>query len=85
MLAEQLPYLLSYGVAEDQKLLRYAKTLQDEAKEGGDDDLAKAARGLFDNLLKLGGEFDKHSEEMDDRVVAYNVMDPTELAVSILI
>lgn len=85
LLAEQLPYLLSYGVSEDQTLVSYAQGLADEARETGDKGLEKAAAGLYDDLMKLGEVFDKNSMEMDDRVVAYNVMDPTELAVSILI
>lgn len=85
LMSEQLPYLLSYGVAEDQTLVNYAQTLEDEALEGGDQGLAKAARGLYDDLLRLGEVFEANSSELDAGMVRYNVIDPTKLAVSILI
>ncbi|KUJ07836.1 Lipoxygenase [Mollisia scopiformis] len=85
LMAEQLPYLLSYGVAEDQTLVEYAKGLQDGAVGSGDEGMEKAAKGLVDDLVGLGVVFARNSEAMDDRVVEYAVMDPTRLAVSILI
>ncbi len=88
LLSSQLPYLLSYGVAEDQTLMNYAQQLVEEAKEKEGDgwrEIGRAAAALNSDLWQLGVVFNKHSEEMDDKIVAYNVMDPTELAVSILI
>ncbi|KAL2068635.1 hypothetical protein VTL71DRAFT_14972 [Oculimacula yallundae] len=88
LLSSQLPYLLSYGVSEDQTLLSYAKDLEDDArsKEGENwKAIENAASNFYGDLMKLGVVFDRHSRDMDDRVVPYNVMDPTELAVSILI
>ena len=88
LLSSQLPYLLSYGVAEDQTLLSYAKALQDTAnKQDGErwKGIEKAAKDFHHDLLALSEIFLANSEEMDDKIVPYNVMDPTELAVSILI
>ncbi|KAK0110865.1 hypothetical protein ONS96_002453 [Cadophora gregata f. sp. sojae] len=88
LLSSQLPYLLSYGVSEDQTLLSYAQDLEDEAKgeEGeGWKAIGSAASKFYTDLMELGILFNKHSEQLDDKIVAYNVIDPTELAVSILI
>ena len=68
--------------------MSYAKDLEDEAKvQDGEDGKAfeTAASKFFVDLTELGILFDKHSKALDDKTVAYNVIDPTELAVSILI
>ncbi|PVH71666.1 Lipoxygenase [Cadophora sp. DSE1049] len=88
LLSSQLPYLLSYGVSEDQTLLSYAQELEDEARgEEGENwkAIETAAGNFYGDLMKLGVLFDEHSRVLDDKIVPYNVMDPTELAVSILI
>ena len=92
LLSSQLPYLLSYGAAEDQTLVNYAQTLQDEAtanaaKGPGEKwgEIQRAATKFYDDLLDLGEKFNANSEQLDDTTVPYHVMDPTKLAVSILI
>ncbi|KAH7409001.1 lipoxygenase [Cadophora sp. MPI-SDFR-AT-0126] len=88
LLSSQLPYLLSYGVSEDQTLLSYAKDLEDEASgEEGEKwkAIKTAASNFYIDLMKLGVLFDEHSKVLDDKNVPYNVLDPSELAVSILI
>jgi hypothetical protein len=91
LMSSQLPYMLSYSVAEDQTLLNYARELEDEAREKKSLDAKKwnsieaASKSLYDDLLDLGVKFNGHSQQMDDQIVAYRVMDPTKLAVSVLI
>ncbi|PQE14045.1 lipoxygenase 1 protein [Rutstroemia sp. NJR-2017a BBW] len=102
--ASQLPYLLSYRVAEDQTLSAYAKDLIDSSKAataaaadktpfGGesalgkkkDDGITKAAQKLLKDLERAGREFRENSDMLDEGIEAYRVMDPGELAVSVLI
>lgn len=91
LMSSQLPYMLSYSVAEDQTLLSYARELEDEARQKKALDTRKwesievASKSLYDDLLDLGVKFNGHSQQMDDQIVAYRVMDPTKLAVSVLI
>jgi hypothetical protein len=92
LLSSQLPYLLSYAAAEDQTLVNYAQALQDEAKaKGANGDREKwvqiqaSAKTFYDDLLSLGEKFNENSQQLDDTTVPYHVMDPTKLAVSILI
>jgi hypothetical protein len=47
--------------------------------------IQKAARTFYDDLLALGEKFNANSEQLDDTTLPYHVMDPTKLAVSILI
>jgi hypothetical protein len=90
-MSSQLPYMFSYSVAEDQTLLSYARDLEDEAREKKSldakkwDSIERASKTLYDDLLDLGVKFNGHSQQMDDQIVAYRVMDPTKLAVSVLI
>ena len=86
--SSQLPYLLSYAVTEEQTLVSYARSLEAQARaEKGEkwEELQFAAKTFYDDLMQLGIAFNANSQAMDDSIVAYNVMDPTELAVSILI
>lgn len=88
LMSSQLPYLLSYGVAPDQTLISYAKTLKVEArqrKEKGWQGVEAAAKTFCEDLLELGAMFAKNSDAMDDEIVPYTAMDPMEMAVSILI
>jgi hypothetical protein len=88
LMAAQLPYLLSYRVAEDQTLLNYAESLTNLAGQKTGEEwgkVADAAKEFHAKLLELGVLFRKNSDEMDRDVVSYHVMDPTELAVSVLI
>ena len=86
--SSQLPYLLSYGVTEDQTLANYARSLVKHARDQKGEKLEevqRAAKTLYDDLMELGIAFNDNSLAMDDQIVAYIVMDPTELAVSILL
>ena len=86
--SSQLPYLLSYGVAEDQTLANYARSLAKQARDQKGEkweEVQRAAKTLYDDLMELGIAFNDNSLAMDDQIVAYIVMDPTELAVSILL
>lgn len=87
-MSSQLPYLLSYGVAEDQTLVAYAERLEAEAREKRGPNwqqVMKAASEFRADLVGLGDDFAKNSAAMDDGLVPYKVMDPTGLAVSVLI
>ncbi|TGO18605.1 hypothetical protein BPAE_0375g00030 [Botrytis paeoniae] len=95
--ASQLPYLLSYRVAEDQTLSAYARELRDAAinQRGrfagpGDtarrtDKVRKAAEKLLLDLDVAARKFKENSEAMSEGIAPYYVMDPRELAVSVLI
>jgi hypothetical protein len=101
--ASQLPYLLSYRVAEDQTLSAYAKELINSSKGetglgadktfGGesvtgkkkDEGIAKAAQKFLKDLEGAGREFGENSDMLDEGIEPYRVMDPGELAVSVLI
>ncbi len=89
LLGSQLPYLLSYGVSDDQTLFSYAKMLEEEAraKDGHQwRGIEVAAANFHHDLLTLSELFLGNGTEIDDRAgPRYNVMDPTEMAVSILI
>jgi len=78
----QLTYMLSYKVSEDKTLAAYALDLAKSSKEP---EIVAAAEGLSKDLIALGIEFRKNSEAMDDKIVPYHVMDPSMLAVSVLI
>ncbi|KAM0131356.1 hypothetical protein ACHAO1_007362 [Botrytis cinerea] len=95
--ASQLPYLLSYRVAQDQTLSAYARELRDAAinprgrfAEPGDtgrrtDKVRKAAEKLLLDLDVAARKFKENSEAMSEGIAPYYVMDPGELAVSVLI
>ncbi|TGO13832.1 hypothetical protein BTUL_0062g00060 [Botrytis tulipae] len=95
--ASQLPYLLSHRVAEDQTLSAYARELRDAAINPrgrfagpGDtgrrtDKVRKAAEKLLLDLDVAARKFKENSEAMSEGIAPYYVMDPGELAVSVLI
>lgn len=95
--ASQLPYLLSYRVAEDQTLSAYARELRDATSNPngrfsgpGDtsrrtDGVRKAAEKLLADLDVAARKFKENSEAMSEGIAPYYVMDPGELAVSVLI
>lgn len=95
--ASQLPYLLSYRVAQDQTLSAYARELRDAAINPrgrfagpGDtgrrtDKVRKAAEKLLLDLDVAARKFKENSEAMSEGIAPYYVMDPGELAVSVLI
>ncbi|KAA8572225.1 hypothetical protein EYC84_002130 [Monilinia fructicola] len=95
--SSQLPYLLSYRVAEDQTLSAYARELRDAAinprgRFSGPGDtgrrtegVRRAAEKLLANLDIAARKFKENSEAMSEGIAPYYVMDPGELAVSVLI
>ncbi|TGO49372.1 hypothetical protein BCON_0212g00150 [Botryotinia convoluta] len=95
--ASQLPYLLSYRVAEDQILSAYARELRDAAINPrgrfagpGDtgrrtDKVRKAAEKLLLDLDVSARKFKENSEAMNEGIAPYYVVDPGKLAVSVLI
>lgn len=88
MMSSQVPYLLSESVADDQTMAVYAQTLQAEArmKKGPKwQQVEKSAAEFHSDLMGLTEDFRNNSEQMDDKVMPYDVMDPAELAVGILI
>lgn len=88
LMAAQLPYLLSYGVEKDQTLLNYAKSLTKlhGQKTGAKwAELSNAAESFYAKLVELGVVFRKNSDDMDRGIFPYHVMDPSELAVSLLL
>ncbi|RDW68080.1 hypothetical protein BP6252_09476 [Coleophoma cylindrospora] len=88
LMSSQLPYLLSYRVAEDQTLLNYAASLQQLASQKTGKEwqaVSAAAMNFHAKLLELRTKFRKNSDAMDKDIVPYHVMDPTEMAVSVLI
>ncbi|KAB8286796.1 hypothetical protein EYC80_010113, partial [Monilinia laxa] len=90
--SSQLPYLLSYRVAEDQTLSAYARELRDAAinprgRFSGPGDIGRrtegvrrAAEKLLANLDMAARKFKVNSEAMSEGIAPYYVMDPGELA-----
>jgi hypothetical protein len=69
-------------------LFNYAKALQNEARQGKGREwqgIEAAAKRFYHDLLDLSTKFEMNSDAMGDCIVAYRVMDPTEMAVSIQI
>jgi hypothetical protein len=88
LMCSQLPHLLSYSVAEDQTLAAYAQNMEAEArmKKGPKwQQVEKAASDFYSDLMGLGVDFNNNSDQMDDELMPYHVMDPTDMAVSIMI
>lgn len=88
LLAAQVPWLLSFRVADEYNLITYAVSIWSvyRKKRGVNEILvAKNAGDFYSELKRLIGEFAKHSEEMDEGSIPYIVMDPACTAVSILI
>lgn len=85
LLSSHLPHLLSFRVAEDQNLINYAASLWNLYKKKDTPAITAAASKLYEDLKVLKELFKKTSDEMDDKTVAYDVLDPNATAVSILI
>ncbi|KAG8533867.1 uncharacterized protein KY384_001608 [Bacidia gigantensis] len=88
LLAAQVPWLLSFRVAQEYNLVTYAASVWNIYKKKGKEDevaIKQSARTFYQELRSLIGEFAKHSNEMDEGSVPYVVMDPNATAVSILI
>jgi hypothetical protein len=95
LLASHIVHLLNSRVAEEQNLVNYGRSLYALTKNS-EPALASAARNLVADLLKLGdttdgvgatvkGAFSIITDQLDDKMVPYNVLDPITTAVSILI
>lgn len=88
LLSAQLPWLLSFRVAEENNLLNYAASLfrlyRDKTKSN-DKRIAKIAETFYIDLRKLISVFADHSEQMTQGTIPYTVMDPNATAISILI
>lgn len=75
-------------MAEDQTLAAYAQNMEAEArmKKGPKwQQVEKAASDFYSDLVGLGVDFNNNSEQMDDKLMPYHVMDPTDMAVSIMV
>ncbi|KAL6896495.1 lipoxygenase [Trichoderma evansii] len=88
LLAVQVPWLLSFKVADERSLLKFADS---QSRNYGhiwrtkDRAIRKISGQLHDDLKDLGTEFVLTSQGMDLGSVPYMVMDPNNTAVSILI
>lgn len=88
LLSAQLPWLLSFRVAEENNLLSYASSLWNlyRQKAGRDEKrTAEIARTFYNKLRELISVFQHHSEQMTESTIPYTVMDPNDTAISILI
>ncbi|KAM0524567.1 hypothetical protein ACHAPE_000665 [Trichoderma viride] len=89
LLAVQVPWLLSFKVADERSLIKFAYS-QSRNYRSGFGKKARAIRTisgqLHDDLnKKLGPEFVRTSQGMDKGSIPYMVLDPNVTAVSILI
>ncbi len=90
LLALHLPHLLSFAVAEDQKLVNYAISIarlaaqKAERGEAGEAEIVQAAGTLFQQLVELIKVFKRNSQQVDDQTVPYDVMSPEATAISTL-
>ncbi|KAJ0117003.1 lipoxygenase 1 [Diaporthe amygdali] len=99
LLASHLVHLLNFRVAEDQNILNYAISLYHLSAPGtgsGETHIQAAAKALVDDLIELGdtkdnvgniipGVFSKISDALDNQELPYDVLQPVDTAVSILI
>lgn len=99
LLASHLVHLLNFRVAEDQNILNYAVSLYHLSAPGtgsGEAHIQGAAKALVDDLIELGdtkdsdgnvvpGVFSRISEALDNKELPYDVLQPADTAVSILI
>ncbi|KAK5988890.1 putative linoleate 9S-lipoxygenase 4-like protein [Cladobotryum mycophilum] len=85
ILAVQVPWLLSFKVASDRSLLTFASSQATNFGGKNSKQVRAISNELFENLKKLGEKFIKHSHEMTEGSIPYQVMDPATTAVSILI
>ncbi|KIJ30185.1 hypothetical protein M422DRAFT_53866 [Sphaerobolus stellatus SS14] len=82
LLMAEVPYLLSFAATEDQSLLTYAETAEKSKHVA----FATAGKALKEDLLRLSKEFTELSSQMDSNSEnAYNVLQPTSTANSIVI
>lgn len=88
LLSAQLPWLLSFRVAEENNLLSYASSLwnlyRQKAKRN-EKKIGEIAETFYIELRGLISVFHDHSKQMTDSSIPYTVMDPKDTAISILI
>lgn len=88
LLSAQLPWLLSFRVAEENNLLSYASSLWNLYRQKAKPDekkIAVIAEKFYIELRELISVFQDHSEQMTDSTIPYTVMDPNSTAISISI
>ncbi|KAI9658410.1 MAG: hypothetical protein M1821_002543 [Bathelium mastoideum] len=88
LLAAQVPWLLSFRVAENRSLVDYANTVWNvyKKKKGEKEVKIRAyAEELFENLSRCNDLFQSISRGMTEGTIPYEVMDTGATAVSILI
>ncbi|KAH7131670.1 lipoxygenase [Dactylonectria estremocensis] len=87
LLSVQVPWLLSFKVAEERSLLSFSHAQWLTRRGGNDKDkkIAAISEELFNDLRKLIDQFKLNSKDMSKDSIPYIVMDPTDTAVSILI
>lgn len=88
LLSAQLPWLLSFRVADENNLLNYATSiwrLYEDKTKGNEKEIKAIAENLYTDLRKLISIFVDHSDQMTKGTIPYTVMDPNTTAVSILI
>lgn len=88
LLAVQIPWLLSFRVADENNLISYAASVWNVYKkkhEAQEQKIKNIATPLYDTLRLLIKRFEQHSSQMDEGAIPYIVMDPNSTAVSILI
>ena len=89
LLAAQIPWLLSFRVANENNLISYAASLWNVYKKktstSEENKIKTIASIFYDTLRFLIKKFEEHSNQMDHGSIPYIVMDPNCTAVSILI
>ena len=90
LLASQVPWLLSFRVADDYNLVSYAASVYNIYKKktgnnGRDQKVKAIAEDFYSKLRLLVEVFARQSREQDSGAVPYIVLDPGTTAVSILI
>ena len=88
LLSAQLPWLLSFRVAEENNLLSYASSLWNLYRQKATPDgkrTAEIAKTFYNKLRELITVFQDHSEQMTKSTIPYTVTDPHCTAISILI
>jgi Lipoxygenase len=77
----QLPYLLSAEVDPDSNMIQYAK----DVKRSSNKHIRAAAASFEKAVGALDAKFATFNSQMDDQTTPYKVLNPEELALSILI
>ncbi|KAK0707938.1 lipoxygenase [Lasiosphaeris hirsuta] len=88
LLSVQVPWLLSSKVASDRNLVMFAHSQWRTLRDAGDAEgrkIAAASKSFYDELKILDVAFTKNSNDMNKDSIPYQVMDPDNTAVSILI